>query len=165
MSLHTDLHGNNITYSTLIEAAKRRTVEADPSRSDVYYDSDILREFCGCLINAESNIEVSFAHYTVREYLDSQRFSGKLVSLFPSPVLRPVSGDGLRRQLITAVLMEAQCTDEEYESLENHYIEDWMARRLLYHSRKPQIRNHHIHIRCVTPRYLELPRGNGGSDQ
>ncbi|KAF1951136.1 hypothetical protein CC80DRAFT_386702, partial [Byssothecium circinans] len=57
--------------------------------SSHFYDLDALQEICGCLINVAlsefGTIEiktVSLAHYTVREYLYSDRISRTLVSFF-----------------------------------------------------------------------------------
>ncbi|EWZ30319.1 uncharacterized protein FOBCDRAFT_148607 [Fusarium oxysporum Fo47] len=56
----------------LLDAIKSSTSRTEKHKSHVLYNSERLRELCGCLI---SNLEdsISFAHYTVKEYLDSAR--------------------------------------------------------------------------------------------
>ncbi|KAH8888440.1 hypothetical protein GQ53DRAFT_871372 [Thozetella sp. PMI_491] len=40
---------------------------------DLMYDLETLKELCGCLITVIDDREVRIAHYTVREFLESQR--------------------------------------------------------------------------------------------
>jgi hypothetical protein len=47
----------------------------DSPMSDMDFNPDLIREFCGCLIRFEFDNSITFAHYTVLEYLKSDRIS------------------------------------------------------------------------------------------
>lgn len=82
---HNKLYGNQISAPVLIQAVSRSTAEIDSSVHDYRHDEDRLREYCGCLISVTSQAHrwgggvcvptnvVSFAHYTVLEFLNSAR--------------------------------------------------------------------------------------------
>ncbi|KAH6999283.1 hypothetical protein EDB80DRAFT_724551 [Ilyonectria destructans] len=83
---HQTVWGNSITSLILLQAADLSTSNAKNHFQKYDYDDDALRELCGCLITVthlESGLEggtlwtseVTFAHYTVLEYLDSQRIT------------------------------------------------------------------------------------------
>lgn len=82
---HNDLYdGANIPCSVLLEAVGKSTAAVTANQIECFYDQETLRELCGCLINITpeeysygriETLTVSFAHYTVREYLDSARIS------------------------------------------------------------------------------------------
>ncbi|KAG5784243.1 hypothetical protein H9Q73_002145 [Fusarium xylarioides] len=56
----------------LLDAIKSSTSRTENDNSHVLYNSERLRELCGCLISSLED-SISFAHYTVKEYLDSDR--------------------------------------------------------------------------------------------
>lgn len=98
---HNNLFGGDINggipCTVLVKGVERSIARLTSNQSDRFYDHETLRELCGCLINVtqeESDISlvlartyrmaappqrevlsVSFAHYTVREYLASNRIS------------------------------------------------------------------------------------------
>ena len=75
IAYHNELYnGEGIPCDLLIQAAEASIFELTGHRNERFYDKDILREICSCLIDISEGYEyVSFAHYTVREYLDSCR--------------------------------------------------------------------------------------------
>jgi hypothetical protein len=91
---HNDLFGNNIPLSILLQAIQQSTSDVRSQDADQLYDFEGLRERCGCLIMVEQSqrndaqdtvrqdTTVSFAHYTVKEYLQSHRNSQKRVGFF-----------------------------------------------------------------------------------
>ncbi|KAH7217616.1 hypothetical protein BKA60DRAFT_609404 [Fusarium oxysporum] len=64
--------GNGTPSVLLLDAIKSSTSRTDNHRNLVLYNSERLRELCGCLISSLAD-SISFAHYTVKEYLDSAR--------------------------------------------------------------------------------------------
>lgn len=56
----------------LLDAIKDSTLRAGIDNSHLLYNPERLRELCGCLISSQED-SISFAHYTVKEYLDSSR--------------------------------------------------------------------------------------------
>lgn len=78
-------HGQGIPSVLLSQGLAKSVASLDGNPGDRFYDSGTLRELCGCLISITSEVPyhassthatvltVSFAHYTVREYLDSIR--------------------------------------------------------------------------------------------
>ena len=93
---HNELFGTNIPLSTLLQAVQQSTVDFLSQDADQLHDFEGLRERCGCLIVIEQEEKrtgedkklihqrstVSFAHYTVKEYLQSPRISQKKVGFF-----------------------------------------------------------------------------------
>ena len=87
---HNKLYGGRgIPVEVLIQAAEKSLVRLTASHLERFHDMETIRELCGCLINITmeksiyhsnssvipSVLAVSFAHYLVREYLDSSRMS------------------------------------------------------------------------------------------
>ena len=83
---HNELHGRGMPYEVLIQATEATMLSLTGSQTERFYDKDTLREVCGCLIDISPEdlvdhwgkcdhtyISVSFAHYSVHEYLDSTR--------------------------------------------------------------------------------------------
>ena len=90
------IHGG-IPCAVLIKGVERSIAGKPSNQSDRFYDHETLRELCGCLINVTQErsafndllaatswmeggaqnqvLTVSFAHYTVQEYLGSNRIS------------------------------------------------------------------------------------------
>ncbi len=84
-----ELHCKGITTGILLQLIQRSTSELLSSTNDYLYDEELLRELCGCLIaltpTPEHDINilaVSFAHYTVWEFLDSTRIRNSPVAFF-----------------------------------------------------------------------------------
>jgi hypothetical protein len=83
---HNELYrGEGIPCAVLLQGVGKSTAELTANQNERFYDNETLRELCGCLINitpgnstdalgkTRTVFVVSFAHYTVREYLDSTR--------------------------------------------------------------------------------------------
>jgi hypothetical protein len=92
---HRELYDNNISCSVLLQGIARSTCGSTPSIRDYFYDEERLRELYGCLItvmseNRSNEYEgdyhttrtVSFAHYTVWEFLDSVRILNNSAAFF-----------------------------------------------------------------------------------
>ncbi|KAL5593067.1 hypothetical protein FOBRF1_012169 [Fusarium oxysporum] len=56
----------------LLDAVESSTSRTGNRDNHVHYNPERLRELCGCLISSLED-SISFAHYTVKEYLDSTR--------------------------------------------------------------------------------------------
>ena len=80
IGIHNERKPDNIPCALLLQAVAKSTA------SERYLDRDALRELCGCLISIQledaksgrlkrTHFTVSYAHYTVSEYLDSIRIS------------------------------------------------------------------------------------------
>ena len=111
---HNELFQTNIPLSTLLQAVQHSTRGLLSTDADELHDFEGLRERCGCLIIIEQEdvvdenknclfqrSTVSFAHYTVKEYLQSPRISQKKVRFF---VLRQ---NKIQRQFIELALRQA----------------------------------------------------------
>ena len=68
--------------------------------SERFYDVYTLRELCGCLVRVSYDEEASFAHYTVKEYLETRRD----VPIGPGP---PMLGYNSRHDVLHAIYWEA----------------------------------------------------------
>jgi hypothetical protein len=79
MHYNKELWKHDLSCSVLLQAIERSTCELIPSGSDYLLNEELLRELCGCLITVTPPPEeiylatVSFAHYTVWEFLGSER--------------------------------------------------------------------------------------------
>lgn len=97
MVYHNDLFGTNIPLDILLQAVQQSTTNLLSPDTGPLYDFEDLRERCGCLIMVEQGEKftrnefvpvcpdrntVSFAHYTVKEYLQSPRILHKKVGVF-----------------------------------------------------------------------------------
>ena len=92
MIYHNELFGTNIPLSTLLQAIKESTGNRLPHYADQFDDFEGLRERCDCLIIIDQETvgykttyersTVSFAHYTVKEYLKSSRIIHRKVGFF-----------------------------------------------------------------------------------
>ena len=94
---HGELHhGKGIPCNILVQAVTKSTAGHGVNLNSRYYDLEVIRELCGCLVKVvpqkikreiceseygdrceyeHTTLEVSFAHFTVQEYLDSSRIS------------------------------------------------------------------------------------------
>ena len=105
--------GDGIPCDVLIQAVAASTAELTGEQNERYYDKDTLREICGCLVDimrkdthmnetCPQYSAVNFAHYTVREYLDSGRIS-------KSALIQCSAVEGFwTEQFIKSILSEAQ---------------------------------------------------------
>lgn len=119
---HNDLrNGEGISCTILLQAVEKSTVGLCPDQNERFYDEQALQELCGCLIKVTNDytllpgeenyapdevkkpcrLRVSFAHYTVREYLDSTR-----ISTTSAPYLT-IYKEKLELKLLEIVLLEA----------------------------------------------------------
>lgn len=99
LAYHSRLQDVNQPIS--IEVLAAAIVALDPSYSDVYEDKDLIKDVCGCLVKITENKEaypndddcscclrleppkfVEFAHYTVAEFLWSDRLRDGPLSYF-----------------------------------------------------------------------------------
>lgn len=102
--------GEGIPYAVLLQAVQRSTAGLTADQNERSYDEETLRELCGCLINitleetkfGRPTAAVSFAHYTVREYLDSTRISKHSTGYVTS------CKENLKQNFMEIVLSEAQ---------------------------------------------------------
>jgi len=129
---HDDLpFKKNISAQCLVPGISYNT------SSPHFYDLNALQEICGCLINVLpyfGTIEitnVSLAHYTVREYLYSDRISKSLVSFFSLN-----DSITIHEYLKTVLLVSATANPSTliwsfWASLESYcYLVAWMSPRL-----------------------------------
>jgi hypothetical protein len=86
---YNELHKMSIPCDILLMAVERSISKSNHSIVNSFYDTELLREFCGCLITIqpgggfwETSPAISFAHYTVWEYLDSDRIQNSSVASF-----------------------------------------------------------------------------------
>ena len=114
ISYHNELYGvEGIPCAVLLQAMGKSTVRLTANQFERFYDRETLRELCGCLINIteqdltrysgmeHTTLAVSFAHYTVREYLDSTRISNN------SPVYLTACKENLRQNFMEIIFSEA----------------------------------------------------------
>ena len=111
---HNELYdGEGIPYAVLLQGVGKSTAGRSASQNERFYDKETLRELCGCLINVTLEgsdfhrirgyhiLTVSFAHYTVREYLDSTRISKN------STVYLTACKENLKQNFLEIVFWEA----------------------------------------------------------
>lgn len=114
---HNEMYdGKGMPCEVLIQAAVTSTIELTGEHDDRFYDQDTLREICGCLIYMSPEkvhirgygtyhyVRVAFAHYTVREYLDSGRISRSAYAYCSA-----VEGT-LKERIIGITMLEVQNT-------------------------------------------------------
>ena len=110
--------GEGASCEFLVQAVRKSTAELIVDGLERFYDDETLRELCGCLIRIiykeqDTTGIVSFAHYTVREYLDSSR--SKIY----------IGSQGLRQRFLIIVFSEAlhigpNELQEWYDTLDNN---------------------------------------------
>ncbi|CZR56744.1 uncharacterized protein PAC_06633 [Phialocephala subalpina] len=92
---HNRVHNHNISCPLLLRAVQQSICESSPSGRNYLLNEELLRELCGCLITVMSEEKcygkmlttctirsASFAHYTVWEFLASNRISNPSVAFF-----------------------------------------------------------------------------------
>ncbi|KAF2655868.1 hypothetical protein K491DRAFT_598030 [Lophiostoma macrostomum CBS 122681] len=125
--------------SILIEAAVRSVVRENAHYGDRFYDTQVLQDLCGCLIQTHvdpvtpSSRYVVLAHHTVREYLFSLRFSS-------SPLgLSLVSGSPLRdafTQMALGVIFDLGYTTRFHKSQKWSSLDVYLSILMLLRLRK-----------------------------
>ena len=131
ISYHNELYdGEGIPCEVLIQAVGKSTAELTTDGLERFYDNDTLRELCGCLIKIlpeersagfsdKATIHaVSFAHYTVREYLDSRCSTNTVIS-------STLGQEELKQKILEVILSEV------------HHIElnqRWKVRKACHNS-------------------------------
>ena len=125
---HNGLFNHRIPCEVLIEAAEASMLSVIGNQNECFYDRDTLREVCGCLIDispedtldfnrnsGRTYMSVSFAHCTVREYLDMNRTSDANLSY------RTIGRGDLNDDFLEITLSEAQHikTNESWNSKSN----------------------------------------------
>ena len=107
-----EMFSQNIPCVTLLLGVEKSLARLSGSQNGRFYDENTLRELCGCLINITverptnsfgrvyaSTHSVSFAHYTVLEYLESsQVLKGSLT--YSTNYIETVFSEALRIQSI-----------------------------------------------------------------
>jgi hypothetical protein len=113
---HNELYdGEGIPCAVLLQGVGKSTVGLTANQNERFYDNETLRELCGCLINItpenstdvlgnihHTTLAVSFAHYTVREYLDSTRISKSSTAYFTA------CKENLKQNFMEITFSEAQ---------------------------------------------------------
>ena len=105
-----------VSDSVLVKVVEKSLSKLHDIHNNRFYDEDLLWELCGCFVSPSTVVKgfkgVSFAHYTVREYLDSKHFERHTV---PSSNF---VGQDIRSAFIDIVLTEAlQRVPSELETL------------------------------------------------
>ncbi|KAI1055459.1 hypothetical protein LB506_011521 [Fusarium annulatum] len=115
----------------LLDAIKNSTLQTENDNSHILYDSERLRELCGCLISSQEDY-MSFAHYTVKEYLDSARICQGPLLAFSTEKSKVLS------TCLDALLLQAQtCASQGVKDLQacnslRYDLHDWNNFSLLY---------------------------------
>jgi hypothetical protein len=103
--------GTTPRWHILVEAARSSAAEFDIHVNDIHYDIPTIKEICGCLISfwySEPPLgsifthlvdNISFAHYTVQEYLISKRIADSPIAHFA------VCSNKLREEILRAMLL------------------------------------------------------------
>ncbi|OBT87645.1 hypothetical protein VE02_02686 [Pseudogymnoascus sp. 03VT05] len=103
---HSKLYGTKVPCEIVIQALEKNPL-ADTYGNGNFYDDTTIKELCGCLITISNGLpfgfsavpevddedendvfrppSISFAHYTVLEFLDSERISRSRASYFAFP--------------------------------------------------------------------------------
>lgn len=111
VQIHNGLYVDNENFpcSVLLEAVGKSTAALIANQNDCFYDQETLRELCGCLIyitpQHPRKLTVSFAHYTVQEYLGSGRISNHLTAYTND------CESGLYNYFLELILLEAHAVE------------------------------------------------------
>lgn len=95
-------------------------------------DRNALFEICTCLITVTSEDKVILAHYSVKEYLDSERIKlGPATSFQISKIASEVLGTTICLVYLLDITYEGVCSDDDYDEMtedqqkDYHCYEDW----------------------------------------
>ncbi|KAL1611933.1 hypothetical protein SLS60_000156 [Paraconiothyrium brasiliense] len=104
---HRDMYGDNhaMSLQILLAATELSTCNEAHQESDFEYDAERLRNMLGCLIDVNEDNIVLLAHYTVKEYLESQRISESAAGYFWT------GQEAIIRDCARTILQEAQAID------------------------------------------------------
>ncbi|KAK4163273.1 hypothetical protein QBC43DRAFT_319816 [Cladorrhinum sp. PSN259] len=123
IQFHNEHHdADGIPCAILLQALSSSDDEQREPGDECPYDAQDIKEICGCLLNISPGNSfkikdysnqliykaipvVSFAHYTVREFLDSDRISTSPVAFFM--LEKPIQPDIQRRILLNALKFQA----------------------------------------------------------
>ncbi|KAF3803100.1 hypothetical protein GCG54_00011766 [Colletotrichum gloeosporioides] len=102
-----------VDMQMLVQAVDEDICEDNPEGEELFYDAESLREICGCLITlrptSRQRFNVSFAHYTVLEYLASSKRHN------PDPFFT-LEKDDLVLEKAERIFSRAMCvSDDEFE--------------------------------------------------
>lgn len=116
---HQDLYQDHhpMSIKILLTATETSTCRENLQENDLDYGSERLRNMLGCLVNVDENDRVFLAHYTVKEYLESQRISKSATSYFR------VGKEEMIKEYLPIVLQKAQYLDwsDDKDELLNRY--------------------------------------------
>ncbi|KAK4446724.1 hypothetical protein QBC34DRAFT_356380, partial [Podospora aff. communis PSN243] len=96
---HNEIHENNVPSRILLQIVRKSVASSSSASQDYNYDIELLREFCGCLLTIGNETRtpsyiphreeecwtaetVTFAHYTVWEFLTSARLKNGPAAYF-----------------------------------------------------------------------------------
>lgn len=101
--------------NTLAEAVIIDVEQLSFSPEKRLLDRNALFEICTCLITVTSEDEVILAHYSVKEYLDSERIKlGPATSFQISKIASEVLGTTICLVYLLDITYEGVCSDEDY---------------------------------------------------
>ncbi|KAK2124282.1 hypothetical protein NOF04DRAFT_1406148 [Fusarium oxysporum II5] len=106
-----DPPSNGTPSVLLLDAIECSTSRTGNHNNHVLYSSERLRELCGCLVSS-LNDSISFAHYTVKEYLDSTRIRQGPLFVFSTERAKVLS------TCLDVVLLQAQTFASHLKTLE-----------------------------------------------
>jgi hypothetical protein len=104
---HQDMYKgySPMSLQILLAATELSTCREVHQESDFEYDAERLRNMLGCLINVDEDNLVFLAHYTVKEYLESQRISESATGYFWT------GQEAMIKECMRTILQEAQAID------------------------------------------------------
>jgi hypothetical protein len=131
----------------LSQAAEATAARASKQPNHRFYDCEVLRDFCGCLIHVNTENEcVTFAHYTVQEYLNRTHiFQGISEKLNLPFFLDFMYVETLRIHQEDLNTHEHDCRHENFD-IDIQF-------------------NGNLHIYCAVSSIASLDRGTDGIDQ
>lgn len=104
---HQDLYNGfyPMSLQVLLAATERSTCKEVHQESDFEYNEERLHNMLGCLIKVDKDNTVFLAHYTVKEYLESQRISQRATGYFST------GQEVMIKECIRTIFQEAQAID------------------------------------------------------
>lgn len=106
--LYKDYH--SMSLEILLTATERSTCREFHQGSDFEYDAEMLRDMLGCLISVDEDDLVFLAHYTVKEYLESQRISESSTGYFW------IGQETIIKEFTPTIIQEAQAITWQKEN-------------------------------------------------
>jgi hypothetical protein len=102
-NLYQDRHA--MSLQILLTATELSTCREVYQEIDLEYNAERLRNMLGCLVNVDEDNLVFLAHYTVKEYLESQRTSRSATSYLWT------GQESMMKECMRTILQEAQAVD------------------------------------------------------